>query len=199
MVFGGFDPGGVAAGDVNADGKPDIAVTFGLSVGILLNAGDGPRWRVATANHVAHFYRHAGPDDSDALVAMLQSSRLFESIEKKSAASHRNSGDVVAVSFPPIGLTPSATPPLEAHPDSYGHHGALNTHRELHTVLFASGFGVPRGHLGEISQMRIAPFVASLLGIMWSAEPPLSNAWRERDGTPLGTVFQAEVCLRTPW
>jgi hypothetical protein len=143
-----------------------VPITREVHLGVLLaQHGFAPRWRVFTANHVAHFYRSGEPDDADALVAMLQSSGLFESIEKKSAASHRNSGDVVAVSFPPIGLSPSATPPLEAQPDAYGHHGALNTHRELHTVLFASGFGVPRGNLGEIPQTRIAAFVKSLLGI----------------------------------
>lgn len=143
-----------------------VPITREIRLGVLLAQQQfAPRWRVFTANHVAHFYRAGEPDDSDALVAMLQGTGLFESIEKKSAASHRSSGDVVAVSFPPIGLTPSATPPLEGKPNAYGHHGALNTHRELHTVLFASGFGVPRGHLGEISQTRIAPFVAGLLGI----------------------------------
>ena len=141
-------------------------ITREIHLGVLLaQNGFAPRWRVFTANHVAHFYRFGEPDDADALIAALQASGLFESIEKKSAASHRNSGDVVAVSFPPIGLSASATPPLEVKPEAHGHHGALNTHRELHTVLFASGFGVPQGNLGEISQTRIAPFVAGLLGI----------------------------------
>jgi predicted AlkP superfamily pyrophosphatase or phosphodiesterase len=143
-----------------------VPIAREIRLGVLLAQNNfAPRWHVFTANHVAHFYRSGEPDDSDALVAALQASGLFESIEKKSAASHRNSGDVVAVSFPPIGLSASATPPLEGKPDAHGHHGALNTHRELHTVLFASGFGVPHGNLGEISQTRIAPFVAELLGI----------------------------------
>lgn len=148
-----------------------VPITREIRLGVLLAQQQfAPRWRVFTANHVAHFYRTGDTDDSDALVAMLQGTGLFESIEKKSAASHRSSGDVVAVSFPPIGLTASATPPLEGKPNAYGHHGALNTHRELHTVLYASGFGVPRGNLGEISQTRIAPFVAGLLGIRFNVE-----------------------------
>jgi hypothetical protein len=148
-----------------------VPITREIRLGVLLAQQQfAPRWRVFTANHVAHFYRTGEPDNSDALVAMLQGTGLFESIGKKSAASHRSSGDVVAVSFPPIGLTVSATPPLEGKPNAYGHHGALNTHRELHTVLFASGFGVPRGTLGEISQTRIAPFVAGLLGIEFNIE-----------------------------
>lgn len=161
------------------DGNRDAFVVIGdhglvpvkreIHLGVLLEQhGFAPRWRVFTANNVAHFYR-SGTDDSDALISMLTSTGLFESIEKKTADSHRNSGDVVAVSFPPIGLSSSAKPPFEGEPDSYGHHGALNTHRELHTVLFASGFGVPRGALGEISQTRIAPFLAGLLGIEFAA------------------------------
>jgi hypothetical protein len=47
-----------------------------------------------------------------------------------------------------------------AHHLSYGHHGALNTHRELHTMIFAAGAGVPRGSFGEISQTKIARFVS---------------------------------------
>lgn len=145
-----------------------VPITREVRLGVLLaQHGFAPRWRAFTANNVAHFYRNGEPDDSDALVAMLQGSGFFESIGKKSAAHHRNNGDVIAVSFPPVGLTASATPPLEAKPNARGHHGALNTHRELHTVLYASGFGVPRGHLGEISQTRIAPFVAGLLGIQF--------------------------------
>ena len=147
-----------------------VPVKREIHLGVLLEQhGFAPRWRVFTANNVAHFYRSAGTDDSDALISMLTSTGLFESIQKKTADSHRNSGDVVAVSFPPIGLSASAKPPLEGEPDSYGHHGALNTHRELHTVLFASGFGVPRGALGEFSQTRLAPFVAGLLGIELAA------------------------------
>lgn len=158
------------------DGSRDALIVTGdhglvpikreIHLGVLLaQNGFAPRWRVFTANHVAHFYRSGGTDDSDALITMLTSTGLFESIEKKSADSHRNSGDVIAVSYPPIGLNASAKAPLEDEPDAHGHHGALNTHRELHTVLFASGFGVPRSVPAEISQTRIAPFVASLLGI----------------------------------
>lgn len=148
-----------------------VPITREVRLGVLLaQHGFASRWRVFTSNNVAHFYRSAGAeDDSDALISMLTGTGLFESIEKKSAGSHRNSGDVIAVSFPPIGLSSSAQPPLEVKPDAYGHHGALNTHPELHTVLFASGFGVPRGALGDISQTRIAPFVAGLLGIRWNA------------------------------
>ena len=143
-----------------------VPIAREVRLGVLLaQHGFAPRWRVFTANNVAHFYRSGGPEDADALMAVLQSSGFFESVERKSAASHRNAGDVIAVSFPPVSLSTSSTPPLEAQPHARGHHGALNAHRELHTVLFAGGFGTPRGNLGEIAQTRIAPFVAELLGI----------------------------------
>lgn len=131
----------------------------------LQEKGFAPRWRAFAANNLGHFYRFSDPDDSDALIAALSATGWFEKIEKKTAADHRNAGDVIATTFPPIGLTPSDAPPVVAEPGQYGHHGALNTHRELHTVLFASGFGTPHGNLGEVSQTKIARFVSALLGI----------------------------------
>lgn len=131
----------------------------------LAEKGFAPHWRAYAANNLGHFYRYGDPDDSDALIAALTATGWFEKIDKKTAADHRNAGDVIATTFPPIGLTPSDAAPVTAEPDQYGHHGALNTHRELHTVLFTSGFGTPRGNLGEVSQTKIARFVSSLLGI----------------------------------
>lgn len=124
-----------------------------------------PRWRAHTSNNVAHLYRDGGPDDSDAVVRLLTGTGYFEKVEKKSALSHRNGGDIVATSHPSISLSASEKEPLAGPAGSRGHHGALNTHRELHTVLFASGFGVPHGALGEIAQTQIALFVSELLGI----------------------------------
>jgi hypothetical protein len=92
---------------------------------------------------------------------MLTETKLFERVEKKSAASHRNSGDVMAWAYPNVALTSMDAGPFAPH----GQHGALNTHREMHPVLFAIGTGVPHGALGEIKQTRIARFVAQLLGI----------------------------------
>jgi hypothetical protein len=87
---------------------------------------------------------------------------------KKSATAHPNSGDVIAFAWPNVALTPSASEPAVTKPASAGQHGGLNTHRELHTALFAAGAGVPNGDLGDIAQTRIARFVAQLLGI----QPP---------------------------
>lgn len=132
---------------------------------LLAERGLAPRWRVHTSNNVAHLYRNGGPDDSDAVVNLLTGTGFFEKVEKKSTLSHRNGGDIVATSLPPISLSASEKEPLLAPPGSRGHHGALNIHRELHTVLLGSGFGIPRGDLGEIPQTHIARSVSELLGI----------------------------------
>ena len=127
---------------------------------LLADHGFAPRWRAFSSGALAHLYRFSGADDSDAVVNMLTATGHFEKIEKKSPASHRNSGDIIATAFPGIALS-SADEPEQPH----GHHGALNTHRELHPVLFAYGTGVTPGPLGEIPQTRIARYVAGLLGI----------------------------------
>jgi hypothetical protein len=129
-------------------------------------AGSG--FRAFASGNVAHLY---GSGDADAVIAMLQATGLFEQITKKTPKSHRNSGDVVAYSLPRVLLSPSSDAPPIARPDSTANHGALNVHRELHTVLFATGTGTPRGTLGEISQTRIARFVSQLLGI----QPPSAS------------------------
>ena len=125
---------------------------------LLADEGFAPRWRVYATHHIAQFKRFDGPDDTDALVRMLTSTPYFERVERRGAS-------VIGTAFPPISLSSSSEAPLLAEPESYGHHGALNAHRELHTVLFASGRGVPRGDAGEVEQTRITRFVAGLLGI----------------------------------
>jgi hypothetical protein len=135
---------------------------------LLTERGFAPRWRAYVSGSAGHLYRFDGADDGDAVVKMLTETGFFERIERKSAAHHRNAGDIIATAHPSVELSASAEAPIVAEPESYGHHGALNTHRELHTVAFAVGAGVPRGSFGEISQTRIARFVAGLLGI----QPP---------------------------
>lgn len=119
-------------------------------------------WRAFASGHIAHIY---GAGDADAVVNVLTNSGYFERVEKKTAASHRNSGDIVAFAYPTNTLSSSSEAPLVANRTGRGQHGALNTHRELHTVLFAFGAGVPKGPLGEIAQTSIAAFVKSLLAI----------------------------------
>jgi hypothetical protein len=132
---------------------------------MLADAGLGARWHAYVSGSVAHLYRFDTTDDSDTVVKLLTATGLFEQIEKKTSSMHRNSGDIVAYAQSDIDLSASSEPPAIAPPMSNGHHGGLNTHRELHTALFAAGAGVPSGALGEIPQTAIAPFVAQLLGI----------------------------------
>lgn len=126
-----------------------------IRMNALLPAG----WRAFANGHVAHIY---GPGDVDALVNMLTSSGHFERIERKF---HPNAGDFVVYAHPTNVLTSSSEHPAVVERPGGGQHGALNTHRELHTVLFTIAPGVERAPLGEIAQTKIARFVASLLGI----------------------------------
>ncbi len=132
---------------------------------LLADHGFAPRWRAYSSGAFAHLYRFSEPDDSDAVAAMLNASGLFERVEKKTAASHRNAGDLMAWGFPDVAVIPEDLSPAIVTPKPHGQHGGLNTHRELHPPLFAIGQGVPVGALGEIAQTKIARFVAGLLGI----------------------------------
>jgi predicted AlkP superfamily pyrophosphatase or phosphodiesterase len=132
---------------------------------LLADQGFAPRWRAYSSGAFAHIYRFSEPDDSDAVMAMLQGTGLFERIEKKTAASHRNSGDLMAWGFPTVAVVADDLSPAIVTPAPHGQHGGLNTHRELHPPLFAIGQGVPVGAWGEIAQTKIARFIAGLLGI----------------------------------
>ena len=128
-----------------------------------LLAGSG--FRAFASGNVAHLY---GSGNADAVIATLNATGLFEQVTKKAASAHRSSGDIVAYSKTNVLLSPSEDAPAIGKASSAANHGALNVHRELHTVLFAAGAGTPKGPLGEQSQTRIARFVAQLLGI----QPP---------------------------
>ena len=132
---------------------------------LLREHGFAPRWRAYPSSSVAHIYRFSGADDSDALVAMLTATRYFEKVEKKTAVSHRHSGDVIAWSWPNTAMVAPDDAPLDSTPEPHGQHGALNTNRELHTALFAVGAGAPHAEIGEIEQTEIAAFVKALLGV----------------------------------
>lgn len=132
---------------------------------LLAERGFAPRWRAFTSGATAQLYRTGGSDDADALVNMLTASGFFERVAKKAAGAHPNTGDVIASAHPNIALTAEALTPSFVTIEPHGQHGALNVHRELHPPLFAYGHGVPKGSFGEISQTRIARFVAGLLGI----------------------------------
>ena len=126
-----------------------------------LLADAGLAGRSFANGNVATIY---GTTNADAVVTMLTATGYFERVEKKTATSHRHTGDVVAYALPAFAVTNSTEAPPVV-PRVGGQHGALNTHRELHTVLFATGAGTPKGAVGEIAQTRIASFAMSLLGL----------------------------------
>jgi predicted AlkP superfamily pyrophosphatase or phosphodiesterase len=132
---------------------------------VLAANGLAPRWRAYTSGSVAQLYRFAEPDDTDAVAALFRGRPQVDRVEKKTAASHRNSGDLVVYTLPSVAASSSSEAPDVAPADHPGQHGGLNTHRELHTILFARGEGVARGDFGELSQTKIARFVSALLGI----------------------------------
>lgn len=133
---------------------------------LLAENGFLERWRAFASGNVTNVYRTAGgSDDTAQLAEVFRRSGFFELVRTKNAASHPNSGDLVATAYPNVMLSPSSEAPLTAPPRENGSHGALNTHRELHTVFFAVGAGVPKRDGGEIPQTKIARYVATLLGI----------------------------------
>ncbi|HYN21547.1 MAG TPA: alkaline phosphatase family protein [Thermoanaerobaculia bacterium] len=82
--------------------------------------------------------------------------------------SHPNLGDLLLVAEP--GYTfrdeddPIASVPLSPT-TVYGKHGYLNTHASMHAVYLALGRGIKKGNAGRISNLEVAPRVASWLGI----------------------------------
>ncbi len=132
---------------------------------------ENTRWAAYATGNVAHLYRFAAPDDSDALVkklAFLQSpdgAMVFERIDRKLPASHPNAGDLTAYVFPRFGLS-AALGEAFTKPLYYGQHGGLSSHHELQTALGASGAGVFSETLTEMPQTRIARYVCDLLGIV---------------------------------
>jgi len=119
-------------------------------------------WRAFASGYSAQIY---GSGDSTPLVDFLNGYGQFERVETKAPGAHRNGGDVVVYARPGVSLSSSSDDPPVVQKAGRGEHGALNTHRELHTVLFASGAGVSNGSLGEIPQTKVFGLVRSLLGV----------------------------------
>ncbi|HEX6161338.1 MAG TPA: alkaline phosphatase family protein [Thermoanaerobaculia bacterium] len=141
------------------------AMTAEVRMNRLLADGGFANWRAYASGSHAHLYRFGGADDSDALADYLGAQPHLEQVTRKSATAHRNSGDIVVYGKPNVILSQSADAPAVAPAPNPGQHGGLNHHRELHTLFFARGAGIAAQSFGEISQTRIARFVAGLLGI----------------------------------
>jgi predicted AlkP superfamily pyrophosphatase or phosphodiesterase len=131
---------------------------------------ESTHWAAYATGNVATLYRFSPPDDSDALakkLAALQSpegSPVFERIDRKTPASHRNAGDLTAYSYPRFAVSPALGEAF-TKPATYGQHGGLNSHHEFQTALGASGAGVSAATIPVMPQTRIARFICDLLGI----------------------------------
>ncbi len=78
------------------------------------------------------------------------------------------SGDVwvnAAPGFALSGRIDPERPILEGADREHGQHGYVGTNRRIHAIFFAGGPQVPRGYLGTINAVDVAPTVAALLGI----------------------------------
>ncbi len=133
---------------------------------LLADHGLYPRWRAFASGSVAHLYRIEEPDDSDAVAALLQSGGWFERVDRRERGWHANSGDLMVWAPPGTDLSASDEAPAIAAPDSYGNHGALNHHPEMHSVLLAAGRGVPTGTFRDMPQTGVLRFVCDLAGII---------------------------------
>jgi len=136
----------------------------------ILKDWNEPQWSAFANGNVVHFYRFSGDDDTDALVNKLTTLRapdgalVFERVDRKTAQSHPNSGDLVAFAYPRFALTSANGDPF-VKPPYAGQHGGLNSHPEFHTTLGAEGVMIPPQKIEAMPQTGIAPFIERLLGL----------------------------------
>jgi hypothetical protein len=124
-----------------------------------------PGWRAFVNGNVAHLYRFSGDADvSDVLTALRapDGTAVFERVDRRTATSHPNDGDVTAYAYPRFALQNGAGPVFTAT-TAGGQHGGLNSHPELHTTLGASGAGIPPQRVDVLQQTDVARFVRELL------------------------------------
>jgi predicted AlkP superfamily pyrophosphatase or phosphodiesterase len=129
-------------------------------------------WAAYPSGHLAHIYEFGSQSGRTAeLIRRLRELRapdggpVFERVAETAPGAHANSGRIVATAFPRFYLSGSARGPVFQPASHYGQHGALNTHRKLHTIFAAAGSRVTRGTIPQIQQTEIARYVSSLLGI----------------------------------
>jgi hypothetical protein len=131
---------------------------------ILTTSGFAPRWTAYPSGNVVMFSRAGAPDDTAALIAMLQNltapdgAKVFEQVTRDATRD-----DVTAYAFPRFAISAKEGEPFTAV--ASGQHGGLTTHREYDTVLIAWGRGVTHEILDALPQTAIADFVRRLLGI----------------------------------
>jgi predicted AlkP superfamily phosphohydrolase/phosphomutase len=127
-------------------------------------------WAAYATGNVAHIYRFSGPDNTDELAKHLtdlnspDGAPVFERVDRKTSSSHRNSGDLVAFSYPRFALSPVLGDAF-VKPAYFGQHGGLNSHHEFQTSLGATGAGVFAETIATMRQTQVARYVCDLLGI----------------------------------
>jgi hypothetical protein len=127
-------------------------------------------WGAYGSGENVQLYHFAGLDDSPAVLAKLQALQgpdgtpVFERIERRTAADHPDAGDILAFTHTRYVINMALGDPF-VKLATYGQHGGLNLHHELHTALFATGAGVAHAHLLPIAQTKIARYIAELLGM----------------------------------
>ncbi|MFL6416741.1 MAG: alkaline phosphatase family protein [Bryobacteraceae bacterium] len=95
-------------------------------------------------------------------------------------SANRQMPDLIVLAKPGYGLAgerKGAGPAIDAVDPSVGAHGYLNTDPDMQAIFIASGYGIKKGlSLGPLSNMEIAPTLASLLGVrLPNSEPPISD------------------------
>lgn len=137
-----------------------------VRLGALLPAN----WRAFSNGHVSHLYRFGEGDDVEKVAALLAELKspdgepVLERIVRRTATSHRNSGDLVVYAWPRFVLT-NTSGDLFSRAASSGQHGGLTTHPEFDTTLAAAGKAAGVQRLERIHQTEIAPWVVTLLGL----------------------------------
>jgi predicted AlkP superfamily pyrophosphatase or phosphodiesterase len=141
-----------------------------VHLGRILADWNEPQWSAFANGNIVHFNRFDDPDDTAALMAKLTALRspdgaaVFERVEPRSAASHPNSGDIIAYSAPRFALS-AAQGDAFVVPLYHGQHGGLSSHPEFHTMLGAEGPAIPPQTIEAMPQTGIAPLIERLLGL----------------------------------
>ncbi len=132
------------------------------------------RWFAYRAGSSAHIYPFSGADsevEGERIIEALKALRLedgrpvVELVRRREKGAHRNSGELIVHTFPYVDISPATDAGLFAKTDSFGQHGALNHHPELHTIFVAAGKNVPRRRVEAVPQTAIARFAASLMRV----------------------------------
>jgi predicted AlkP superfamily phosphohydrolase/phosphomutase len=147
-----------------------LLIDWGLAQASKGALGPDSRWGAYGSGENVQLYRFAGTDDSAALIDRLQrlqgpdGTAVFERVERRTSADHPDAGDLLAYTHTRYVINMTLGDPF-VKLVTYGQHGGLNLHHELHTAVFAVGPGVAHAHPAPVQQTKLARYIAELLGI----------------------------------